>query len=256
MSSHDRKNKIALLWFVQSVVITSAIAYLLLRYLNLPGPAASAFLGVIYATLCGLSVTGAFLMVFHFGVSRAETSIISSPRYQLPIVFMAQGIAYVAHIRNFMTLDVFFMTTVMLQAISTHATFRMALKGFKIPEELVKKISRFSALSILLLAIIGWRLTNFWSLESVTVGSTLFFSFINSFGLLIIALTYCMHPKLQIDLNSIWNSYILRIESNQDRPGKIFNMTLIASFLQLFGQIYLLNSFTSFTGDDYITDCP
>jgi hypothetical protein len=251
MIQGDRKNKIATLWFINSIIIASIAAYAFLRYLRLPGPEASLLIGGLYATLWGLAVTGALLMVFHYGVSRSETKILASPRYNLPILFMSQGIAYGAYLKHMMTLEVFFMTTIILQSISTFLTYRMALKGFKIAEDLAKKTARFASLSILLVAVVGWSLTNFWSLEGVTIGSSLLCSTINSLGLLGVALAYSLHPTLRIDYNSIRNSYLLRIDANPDRPGQIFNMTLLAGFLQLVCLIYLLSTHSSFTASDF-----
>ncbi|MEI6834654.1 MAG: hypothetical protein WCL28_11750, partial [bacterium] len=75
MTPSDRKNKIALVWFLYSIIIASAVAYAVLRHIRLPGPEASVVIGGLYATLWGLAVTGSFLMVFHYGVSRSETKI-------------------------------------------------------------------------------------------------------------------------------------------------------------------------------------
>jgi hypothetical protein len=251
MTPSDRKNKIALVWFLYSIIIASAAAYAVLRYIRLPGPEASVVIGGLYATLWGLAVTGSFLMVFHYGVSRPEAALFTNPRYNLPILFMSQGIAYGAYLKHMMTLEVFFMTTIILQTISTFFTYQMALKGFKITEVLAKKTAQYASLSILLLAVVGWRLTNFWSLEAVTIGSSLLYSAINSFGLLGVALAYSLHPSLRIDHNSVWNSYLLRVDSNPERPGKIFNMTLMAGFLQLMCLIYLLSTHSSFTASDF-----
>jgi hypothetical protein len=238
MSLRDRKSEIAAVWFTYSTIVAASVAYVVLQYLNLRASPAFDFLAILYALLWGLAVTGAFLMVFHYGVSRAEKNLFLSPRYNLPILFMAQGFAYAAYLKAAMSLNVLYITTITLQSLATYFTYRMALKGFKLPDQKAKQFAISGAFLVLFFGVLAWQFQNFWNLDSIMLVSSYFITAVNSLGLFSVALIYSLHRNLSIDRKSFTNSFLLRIDSDSEGSGKIFNLTLIACFLQFACLIY------------------
>lgn len=250
MNQELRRKRLAALWFFNTVLVTSAFLFVIFHYLKLPGGLLEYTLG---ALLAGMAVTGAFLMVFHYSASRTEANIFTSPRYNLPMIFLAQSLAYIAFVQEHMSLNVLFMTSIIFQAIGTFCAFKMALRGFKIKESDAKKISILAAAAVLGCGPVAWQLKNFVSLEFITIACAVSFSIINALGLLGVGIWYSWHPSYRINSKSALESFRLRLDKRNGTSFSIFQTTIMASFIQTITIVYLaLSRKPLFAGDHYL----
>lgn len=250
MNQELRRKRLAALWFSNTVLVTSVFLFVIFHYLKLPGGLLEYTLGAI---LAGMAVTGTFLMVFHYSASRTEANIFTSPRYNLPIMFLAQSLAYIAFVHDQMSLNVLFMTSIIFQAISTFFSFKMALRGFKIKEGDAQNLSVVAAASVLGFGPVAWQLKNFLSLEFITIACAALFSIFNAVGLLAIGIWYSWHPSYRINNKSSLESFRLRLDKRHGATFSIFQTTLLAAFIQTITIVYLaLSREPIFAGDYYI----
>lgn len=215
-----------------TVLMTSLLALVIIKSLKLTGAEDNHLLLGLNSTLLGIAGTGAFLMVFHYGITQTSQLNLPDARHLLPVTFIALSLAYVFFHHKLMDLNVFFLTTLLLMTVSTWLSFRMAFRKFDIPSTAEKNIPRLAALALAIFGFVVWQLQNFWSLDQLLVAAGLYHSFLVGTGVALTALFFSIHPKYAISGAGIKENYEMRSRGDKNKISLVI-LTTLAAYLQL-----------------------
>ncbi len=232
-----------------AMVATTITTFIIIRSMKLNTGDTSLLIDGAAAMVFGASVIGAFMMVFHAGITQGKGGLLSDPRHLLPISCLSQGLAYTLYFKQLMPDFVFFCVVIGLQSFTTWLACRLAMRGFRLNDSSVRLITRVFPILMLTFGFVSWPLKNFFSTENILIGAAIFQGLLTSFGLLVIAVWFSAHPKHRLDTASIIQSYKYRSDWTSDKLS-IFNMTLLTGIAHLVGVLLSWNEFRK-TGGSY-----
>lgn len=232
-----------------AIIVTTIFSFIIIRSMKLNSGDPSLLIDTAAAFVFGAAVTGAFMMVFHTGITQKKGGSFSDPRSLLPVSCISQGLAHTLYYKQLMNDPVFFAVIVGLQSFSTWLACRLALRGFRINDRIVRQLTRLLPISMIAFGFLSWPLKNFFSVQDILITSAIFYAIINSVGLLVIAIWFSAHPAHRLDTKSVIQSYMYRSDWTSDKLS-IFNMSLLISFVHLAGALITWNELRK-TGGSY-----
>ena len=203
----------------------------LIRTLKLSPTGGSIFMESVAAIIYSMATCGSLVMLFHYGVMFQRTNLLADADRLLPMTCISQGMAFIFFHAGLMTPNVFFMTTIGIQTLTTWLGFRFALKDYKMSDRYSKAISLSAPAVMIFYGIISSHLRNFYSLDQIIIGSAIFQGILHGLGLIAVATWFSIHPSHKLDPDSIWRSHEYR-QGNAPEKISSFNGMIIAGIAQ------------------------